>query len=71
MLERQIKKETVEDIIRNPAKIIEDKQEGKAIYQGEREFENGKNYLVRVFVNVEDDPNVIITVYRTSKMDKY
>ena len=70
MEDRQISKDIVEDVLLNPREIIEE-EEGKNVYQGVRQFSNGKNYLVRVFVNVEADPNVIITVYRTSKSDKY
>lgn len=33
--------------------------------------EDGKDYLLRVFVNEHVNPNRIITVYRTSKIDKY
>lgn len=28
-------------------------------------------YLVRVFVNTEADPAIVVTVYRTSKLAKY
>lgn len=30
-----------------------------------------RTYLVRVFVNILKKPNLVITVYRTSKVDKY
>jgi len=33
--------------------------------------ENSNNYLYRVFVNELKKPSVIITVYKTSKIDKY
>lgn len=33
--------------------------------------ENAKSYLFRVFVNIQKKPSVIITVYKTSKTDKY
>ena len=31
----------------------------------------GKRYLVRVFVDVDRSPTEVVTVYRTSKIDKY
>ena len=31
----------------------------------------GKEYLLRVIVNPERTPNVVVTVYKTSKVDKY
>ena len=31
----------------------------------------GKTYIVRVFVNFKKNPPAVISVYRTSKIDKY
>jgi hypothetical protein len=31
----------------------------------------GKRYLVRVFVDVDRSPAEVVTVYRTSKIEKY
>jgi len=33
--------------------------------------DNNKLYLYRVFVNIHKRPPVIVTVYKTSKIDKY
>jgi hypothetical protein len=33
--------------------------------------ENDKLFLYRVFVNTQLFPNVIVTLYRTTKIDKY
>jgi hypothetical protein len=33
--------------------------------------EPAKRYLLRVFVDVDRDPAEVVTVYRTSKIDKY
>ena len=30
-----------------------------------------REYLVRVFVDLDRDPPEVVTVYRTSKIDKY
>jgi hypothetical protein len=32
---------------------------------------SGKQYLVRVFVDVDRQPPEVVTVYRTSKIEKY
>ena len=45
-------------------------KEGITIYQGTI-VENGKMYLIRVFVNEEKIPPLIITAYKTSKINKY
>lgn len=34
-------------------------------------IESGNTYLYRVFVNVLKEPNLIITAYKTSKIEKY
>lgn len=47
-------------------------REGRAVYQSR--FQIGdppKTYLVRVFVDVDVIPPVVVTVYRTSKVAKY
>ena len=33
--------------------------------------EPAKPYLVRLFIDVDRDPAEVVTVYRTSKIDKY
>ena len=32
---------------------------------------DGRRYLVRVIVDVEHDPPVVVTAYRTSRIEKY
>ena len=68
MKHRNISKETVLSILRNPDEIkIEN---GKKIYQSVvTEIE--KKYLFRIFVNIQNRPNKIITVYKTSNIKKY
>jgi len=33
--------------------------------------ENGQIFLLRVFVNIIKQPNVIVTLYKTTKIQKY
>jgi len=49
---------------------IEKESECMWIYQ-KLFLEDSKKYLMRVFVNVCKDPELIITAYKTSKIDKY
>ncbi|MGD0496878.1 MAG: DUF4258 domain-containing protein [Bryobacteraceae bacterium] len=44
---------------------------GRWIYQSRLRFEDGKMYLLRVVVDEGEQPPVIITAYRTSKVEKY
>jgi hypothetical protein len=41
------------------------------IYQSRLRFEDGKMHLLRVVVAEEHTPPVIVTAYRTSKIEKY
>lgn len=71
MKERGISEKMVLSIISSPEQTIRQGQE-KMIYQSIKYFEKEKkNFLVRVFVNIIKRPNLVITVYRTSKIDKY
>ena len=43
---------------------------GRDVLQSRLEIE-GKRYLVRVFVDIDPRPAEVVTVYRTSNVDKY
>jgi hypothetical protein len=43
---------------------------GRDVLQSRTEIDK-KTYLVRVFVDVDRRPAEVVTVYRTSKMEKY
>ncbi len=65
---RGIKESTVLEILNNPGQIIV--QDDKTLYQSIiTEF--GKSYLIRIFVNHIKVPNLVITAYKTSKIEKY
>jgi hypothetical protein len=68
MNRRGIESTILETVLKTPEQIIETGSNRK-VYQSRVEFE-GKLYLVRSIVE-EDDPAVIVTVYRTSKIEKY
>ncbi len=61
---RGISKTIVEQILENPSQTKE--EDGIKIYQSIVD-----NYLIRIFVNENKDPKLIITVYKTSKIKKY
>ena len=67
---RGIPGETVDVILSNPDQIVEEYGDAKA-YQSIMDFGTGKDYLVRVIVDDTVVPGKVITVYRTSKIDKY
>lgn len=70
MDERGISEQMVFDIIQNPAQTVP--EDDTLIYQSIRFFvEEGRDYLGRVFVNIVKEPHLVITVYRTSRIEKY
>ena len=66
---RNISLELVMSVLTNPQQLLI--EEGKKVYQSIINFDEEGDYLVRVFVNIEKEPSNVITVYRTSKIDKY
>jgi len=69
MIRRSIQKEQVKMTLEDPDSIsIQDS--GTKVYS-KLISENSKSYLYRVFLNELKKPSLIITVYKTSKIDKY
>lgn len=69
MQRRDITQTQVEAVISNPEQILSG-QNQRTIYQSRMAL-GGKQYLLRVFVDENISPSVVITVYRTSKIQKY
>lgn len=65
---RKIPLELIDDVLFNPEQIIE--MDDITIYQSILIIDS-KEYLLRVFVNREIIPNLIVTVYLTNKISKY
>jgi Domain of unknown function (DUF4258) len=70
MTRRQISLQLVQAVLDSPEQRI-DGGAGKEILQSRFRAENGKIYLVRIVTATENDPRVVVTVYRTSKIEKY
>ena len=69
MQRRQVLHEWVESVMNSPEQIIAGFG-GRKVYQG-RVSANGKTYLLRLIVEDWRTPPVIVTLYRTSKFEKY
>jgi len=69
MRRREIRDSTVARVLGQPEQV-ERVREGRCVYQA-RLVEGEKTFLVRVVVDVDRDPPEVVTVYRTSKVDKY
>ena len=70
MQRRKIPISLVEAVLENPQQTLQQDEE-IAIYQSQLDFGIGKLYLLRVFVNIMVNPAVVVTVYRTSQIQKY
>lgn len=70
IVRRNISVQVVESILFSPQQVVLDAT-GKRVFQSKVEFQPGKIYLVRVVIGDRADPPTVITVYRTSKLEKY
>jgi hypothetical protein len=67
---RSISLDLLEQLLQNPQQIVPETR-GKKAYQSIIDFGSEKKFLVRAIVADENNPPVVITVYRTSKIHKY
>jgi hypothetical protein len=70
MKRRGIPLEILESVLEKPQQVVDDPT-GNRVYQSKLDFKEGKRYLVRVVTAEEAGIPVVVTVYRTSKLDKY
>ena len=71
MARRKIIQEDVKAVLAKPEQT-EIVREGRAVYQAK--LDTGKpvkTYILRVFVDIDRKPPYVVTVYRTSKIEKY
>ncbi|MBR8828709.1 MAG: DUF4258 domain-containing protein [Gomphosphaeria aponina SAG 52.96 = DSM 107014] len=69
LIKRKISIIILELILDHPEQIIE--EDGLKVYQGTFTTNNNKTYLLRAYVNDLVEPNKIVTVYCTIKINKY
>jgi hypothetical protein len=69
MPRRKIDKDTLPSVLRSPEQAIQ-VREGRIVLQS-RVGAGMKQYLIRVFVDIDRDPAEVVTVYRTGRVDKY
>ena len=67
---RRITEEEMAEVLSSPEQV-EIVRPGRAVYQSQMEREEpAEVYLLRVFVDVDRQPEAVVTAYRTSKIDK-
>lgn len=69
MENRNISLKIAENVINSPDQIIII-DSIKSVYQSKIK-ENGITFLIRIFIAIDKTTNVIITLYKTSKISKY
>jgi hypothetical protein len=70
MERRSIPWHILETVLYHPQQIVAERGNLKA-YQSVIDFGNGKHFLLRAIVDDTVTPASVVTVYRTSKIDKY
>jgi hypothetical protein len=72
MTRRGIAPELVRAVIDHPEqRQVDESRPDRWIHQSRLRFEDGKIYLLRVVEDEDEEPPVIVTAYRTSKIEKY
>jgi hypothetical protein len=69
MKRRKISSELIEQILLNPEQRVAVRV-GREVFQSRVLVEDGR-YLFRIIVDVDRKPMEVVTVYRTSKIEKY
>jgi hypothetical protein len=67
---RGITEEQVRSVLSAPQQA-EAVRPGRRVYQSRIIMPAGREYLLRVFVDIDRDPAEVVTVYKTSKVAKY
>ena len=70
MERRSITLPLLESVLDNPQQIVVERGNLKA-YQSVVDFDDGRTFLLRAIIDDTVKPAVVVTVYRTSKIDKY
>ena len=71
MSRRGINHDTVMMVVSCPDQTIADNETPTKIVYQSLIHEDNRMFLLRVFVETDKHPNVILTVYKTSKISKY
>lgn len=69
MEKRNINRSNVDEVLAEPMQKIPEHEE--IICYQSKMLLSGKPYLLRVMVNETKDPFLVVTVYKTSKINKY
>jgi len=71
MSRRGINYESVLKVVSQPDQIIVDNEDPTTVIYQSLIEEDNRFFLLRVFINRDKQPNVIVTLYKTTKISKY
>jgi len=71
MSRRGINYETVMKVVSQPDQTIADTDEPTMVIYQSLIKEDNQMFLLRIFVNRKKHPNMIVTLYKTTKISKY
>jgi len=71
MLRRSINYETVLMVLSQPDQIVADNDNPALVIYQSLIKEDSQMFLLRIFVNRDKQPNMVVTLYKTSKISKY
>jgi hypothetical protein len=67
---RRIPEKLLNETLHAPQQVVAGKK-GRSVYQSKLDFGRNKMFLLRAIVADQADPAVVITVYKTSRIEKY
>jgi hypothetical protein len=70
LAQRGIPQALVDSVLQHPQQVVPE-HNGRVAYQSQVDVGGGKIFLLRAIVVPTRDPALVITVYRTSKIEKY
>lgn len=68
---RRLPLSLVETVARNPEQVLPARNGLECRQSHFLDPNSGKEYLLRVIVDPQRDPNLVVTAYKTSKITKY
>ena len=71
LIRRSLDRNIIKSVLLNPEQILEDDNSTDIFIYQSIVKEKDNFFLYRVFVNTQLLPNVIVTLYRTTKIEKY
>ena len=67
---RRISLSVLDQVMQEPQQVLSER-DGKRSYQSQIEFPNARTFLVRAIVDDMEQPATVVTVYRTTRIEKY